>query len=97
MDVAAASFRGISENGIDQRDHRSIHGRLLQFLEINVVVFLNDLHLAIAEFLQYVIVTDATESLIEGLLNRGRGSQHYANTVSRYELDFVDRDEICRV
>ena len=35
---------------LTKRDNRCIHGGLLQLLQVDVVVFLDDLHLAIAEF-----------------------------------------------
>ncbi len=50
MNVAAAAFGGIRQDRVDQRDHRCIHGGLLQLLQIDVVVFLDDLHLAVTEF-----------------------------------------------
>ena len=69
MNIAGATFGGVGEDGIDQRDHRRFHGGLLQLLQIDVVRLVDDFHLGVTKLFEHVVITDAAEAMLQSLPN----------------------------
>ena len=64
MDIAAATLGGIGQNGVHQCHDRRIHRGLLQLLKIDVVALLDNLHLAVAELFEHVVVAHPAKTML---------------------------------
>ena len=69
MNIAGSASRCIRQNGIDQRNHRSFIRSLLEVLKIDFLPFVDHLHLAIAELLEDLVITDPAKALVQDSLN----------------------------
>src|SRR5436853_85675 len=95
LKIARPAFGGIGQDGVNQGNHRGFHGGLLEFLKAHVIGFGNDLHFAIAEFLENrVVATSSAEALLQSFLDRRWRSQYNPHPIACDKLDLVDGNQI---
>ena len=97
VDIAGATLGCIGQNSVDQRDHRSLVGGLLKFLQVDIFLVADNLHSRLAKFPQHLVVADRAKALLQDPFNRRRRGQEHSDTIASNELNFVDRCQVGRI